>query len=176
MISLNLFRTNFCILFLTLCVSFPTNVDAQRDIKTVDDAETKITNCNQEVKVFDAYDLTTTAHFFLLADKELFKRKTLTNVFSCISKTYPKYIVFQITVFSDKKNLEIAVDNYLNPPLEAFPPVVFGDRPAESGYYRANFYRYNVVGEKEYFEYSSEPNSRNEIKVLLKSKKWTKRR
>ena len=174
MSSIRLSRKNFYVIFLTLNISFLTNANAQRNTKTVDDAKITITNCNSSVEVIEAYDLITVAHFYLLANEELFKEKPLLNLFSCISKKYSEYKVIKITVFSDKENLEIAIDNYLNPPPDANPPVIYGNRPARTGYYRANYHRYNIVtksfvNKKEYFTYSPNPDGRNEIEVQLKN-------
>jgi len=144
------------------------SVGAQSKFSEIDNVGTVVNQCHSSVEVLETVTHAKTASIFLLADRNVFQKNTLQRFFTCISKSYSDYASLNVTIFSDRNNLEKEIKNYLEPPPDANPPVWLKKiHPAETGYYRAFYSRFK----DEYFTYSPRPDKVRNVRVELNSRR-----
>lgn len=115
-------------------------------------------------------------HLYLYAESKYFNKTDLTQLFTCLSKEYPEFTSFDITVYDDRPNLKVAVRQHFFPPPDSNPPddppidCEHPERagvPCPLGYYRAEYFRFDG---REYFDYSVDPKIVPLTRVNMKEK------
>ena len=113
-------------------------------------------------------------NIFMLTDAKYFNEKDLTSLFSCLSHKYPEFALLNITLFSDRANLDVAIRSYFNPPPHVNPPIDTGKEdcsnlrmaknPCPLGYYRADYSRFDG---REFYDFSEDSNKVPMKRVFL---------
>ncbi len=106
-------------------------------------------------------------HLFLITEGRHFNEADLKTLFRCISAKYPEFSALAITLFSDRRNLDVAIRSHIVPPMHENPPadtsksdcadLARAVAPCPYGYHRARFRRW--PGQGQFFSYSPDPAS-----------------
>jgi hypothetical protein len=138
-------------------LAFGINVFAQRNFKPLEDAEIVINkNCASTAEVIKTLSMSKGARIYLFMDEKYFTKSYLVKLFSCISREYVRFNHLNVTILSDRKELDIEINEFLYPPPSIDPPALFvpPSKPSPPpNYARAYYDRFH----KEYFEYSPNP-------------------
>ena len=117
----------------------------------------------------------TLGHLYILTDGKYFNERDLTPLFTCISKKYSEFSGLRITLYSDRKNLQRAIDNHFRPPDPEVETVDqdcsetgLPKKPCPYGYHRAIYYR---DADREFYDYLRDPNWPATTRVYLKGQK-----
>ena len=141
---------------------FVRNSLAQTEEIPLPSAETVINKkCGSSAEIVLARGYTTgkVAHVYLLLEGKYFTQAYLKRFFTCISREYTDIVVLKITALSDRKELDIEIDRFVNYPGDEDPPPTpkYNPNPEPPNYYRAYYEKWSVLNEIESFRYSPDP-------------------
>lgn len=113
---------------------------------------------------------------YVLAEDKYFNETDLTKLFVCLSKKYPEFARLDITLFSDRNNLNVAIRQHFGPtPPHTNPPRWDTSdyncenpnkaiRPCPYGYARATYFRFDG---REFFDFTPDPKEVPSKRVYL---------